>query len=107
MNSFHFHREEKDGFVIDTYALPEDINPADVFDMFEDQETLEGIESGKYEWFCAKVTASKNGIKLASEYLGGCCYKNLDDFINQDCYYGDMVRTVITEAKDAIKDLAL
>lgn len=64
------------------------------------------IDLGELEWFCAKITASKNGIELAEDYLGACCYATYEDFINLDCYYGDMVKTVIEQAKQAIIDLS-
>lgn len=90
---------------IDFYAL-EDFNG--VRGQFEDDDAAEIIaqlEAGDLVQFTAKVTASKNGIELAADYLGGCFYKDEKDFINNDCYYGDMVQTVIAEAKQAIIDL--
>lgn len=102
----HIHTEDRAGFKIDFYAL-EDHN--DVADQFEDADAAEimaQLEAGDLVKFTAKITASKNGIELASDYLGGCFYKDEKDFVNNDCYYGDMVQTVIEEAKKAIIDLA-
>lgn len=102
----YIHSEERDGFKIDFYAV-EDFQ--DVRGQFEDDDAAEIIaqlEAGDLVQFTAKVTASKNGIELASDYLGGCFYKDEIDFVNNDDYYGDMVRTVIEEAKKAIIDLA-
>lgn len=106
INIMHFHTEIKDGFTIDVYALPEDISPKGCFDTEDSQEIIDKIESGDLEWFCAKVTASKNGIILADDYLGACCYESLTDFINPDCYFGDMRESVIKQAKEAIKLLS-
>lgn len=102
----HIHTEDRNGFKIDFCAV-EDFQ--DVRGQFEDEDAAEIIaqlEAGDIVQFTAKVTASKNGIELASDYLGGCFYKDEKDFVNNDCYYGDMVRTVIEEAKKAIIDLA-
>lgn len=98
----HIHTEDRDGFKIDFYAV-EDFQ--DVRGQFEDDDAAEimaQLEAGDLVQFTAKITASKNGIELAAEYLGGCFYKDESDFVNNDCYYGDMVRTVIEEAKKAI-----
>lgn len=102
----HIHTEDRNGFKIDFYAV-EDFQ--DVRGQFEDDDAAEIIaqlEAGDLVQFTAKVTASKNGIELASDYLGGCFYKDEKDFVNNDDYYGDMVQTVIEEAKKAIIDLA-
>lgn len=102
----HIHSEDRDGFKIDFYALAEHITLEQLGYEAEDaEETRAQLEDGALVMFCAKITASKNGIELASDYLGGCIYKDEKDFINNDCYYGDMVRTVIAEAKQAIIDL--
>lgn len=101
----HIHTEDRNGFKIDFYAV-EDFQ--DVRGQFEDEdadEIIAQLEAGDLVQFTAKVTASKNGIELASEYLGACLYKDEKDFVNKDCYYGDMVQTVIAEAKQAIIDL--
>jgi hypothetical protein len=55
-------------------------------------------------YFIAKVTASKHGIELGTDYLGGCCYDRISEFLN-DPYFSDMVDNVITEAKETIKKL--
>ena len=53
------------------------------------------------DWFCAKVSAWKNGEELASTYLGCCCYKTAEDFYTtyHDDYFAGMVREVVAEAK--------
>lgn len=100
------HTEEREGFTIRTYALPEDISPIGQFDsggVALDQEIIDDIAAGNLTWFMAKVTASKNGIALADSYLGACCYKSHEGFIKDSGYYEDMVSEVIAEAKTAIK----
>ncbi len=99
------HEEEQDGFNIKLYLIPEDYAPD--WDMSEEEKEklFSDIDSGHLLWFCAKVAASKEGIELASDYLGGCCYESVQDFVSGDRYYRDMKRTVIDEARKVIQDL--
>ena len=98
--------ETVDGFDITFSVAPEDMAPDWDFETDEERDELfRKIDNGTLLWFVAKVTASKNGIELASDYLGGCCYESTDEFI-ADAYYFDMVQNVITEARDAIVKLA-
>lgn len=98
--------ETIDGFDIEFAVAPEDQAPDWDFETEEErEELLRKIDNGSLAWFVARVTASKNGIKLASDYLGGCCYESVEGFI-ADAYYFDMVQNVITEAREAIVKLA-
>ena len=90
---------EIDGFTIDTYVGPEDMEPD-----IDDGETLEQIRQGLLEWFQVKVTASKAGIELADTYLGGCCYFDPRSFIDDD-YWADMAGAVMEEATKKIEEL--
>lgn len=96
--------DDVDGFNVTFYALDEDVSPYDVFEIDEAKQLCQGIDNGKYVWFCAKVTASKLGIKLSSAYLGACCYDDYEDFIKDD-YCTDLVDEAIAEAKDKLKQL--
>ena len=53
------------------------------------------------EWFCARVSAWKNGEELASAYLGACCYKSVEEFYTEyhDDYFAQMMQEVVAEAK--------
>ena len=111
MYSEHIHREEREGFTIDFYACEEGISPRGEFmdeEGNDDEETLAKIADGTYAYFCAKVTASKEGVELATDYLGACCYNSAEEFCTTyaDGYYADMVATVIEEAKATIGKLA-
>jgi hypothetical protein len=98
------HTFTKDGFDIRFAVIPEMTHPNDHFD--DDGETAQAIADGDYEWFIACVTASKNGVELAEEYLGGCCYATFDAFMDENGYFDDMVETAIDVAKQTIDDLA-
>ena len=96
------HTFTKDGFDIRFAVIPELTHPNDHFD--DDGETARAIDAGDYEWFIAFVSASKNGVELADEYLGGCCYASFSDFMD-DGYFEDMVSTAIDTAKQNIEAL--
>lgn len=102
------HTEEVDGFEINFYAAPEDSHPRDSFDDSVDDidEICRKIDNGFYAWFIAKVTASKAGIELASDYLGACLYESCQQFVTENAYYADMKERVIEEAKQTIHILA-
>ena len=99
------HQEEKDGLIITLEITQETDAPDWDFESEQErQDLIEQINNGNILWFVAKVSAMKQGIVLADDYLGGCCYDSIKDFIN-DGYYQDMVDNVITEAKQKIIDL--
>lgn len=101
-------KREQDGFTIHCYALPEDMSPVGHFasgDDKADQEIIDKINDGTYRWFMVKVTASKEGIELGTDYLGGCCYESESEFVKEDDYYSDMRNAAIDEAKTILKKL--
>lgn len=95
-----------DGFDITLSALVEHISIADIFDssVCDVQDLINKVNRYELMWFCAEVTAYKNGIKLSSEYLGGCLYESLKDFI-KDPYFEDMKIQAIEQSKIIIKEL--
>lgn len=101
------HTEKYEGFDIVFEAIDEDMSPDDSYDWGDEDHRKEfygNIESGKWVWFCAKVTASRHDIVLATVYLGGCCYESIDQFI-QDVYYEELRNTVVSEAGQVINKL--
>ena len=102
MNWHLIDTSESNGFEIKFHVGPEDMHPNDFFD--DDGETAAAIDAGQYEWFIAKVTASKAGVKLGADYLGGCCYISAHEFM--DCpNYDDMVNQAIAAAKAKLAEL--
>jgi hypothetical protein len=101
------HSETRDGFDIAFYALPEDIDPRDCFDdaIEAEYDTFGKIERGELAWFCAKVTASRDGVELGCDYLGACCYESCAAFVSEDGYYPDMVAEAIEQAKATLARL--
>ena len=99
----YINSREKDGFELNLYFETE-YSPIDWdFESAEQERELhDKIESGELLHFCAKVTASKNGIELGVDYLGGCVYEGETDFMACG-YYNGMCEQAISEAKTAIK----
>jgi len=100
------YTEQSEGFEINLTLEPEYEQPDWDFESEQQkQDLLDKIESGELLWFVAKVTASKCGVELAVDYIGGCCYKSIDDFIENSGYYEDMKQTCINNAKEKILEL--
>lgn len=103
------HTETYEGFEINFYAEPETEDPTGYFasgDDALDAETVEMIRNGTYDWFVAKVTASKAGIVLGTDYLGGCCYDSARDFPTESGgYYEDMRDRAVSEALNTLESL--
>jgi len=98
------HTETQEGFAINLYVLPEYDSPFWLDDEEEQAELMDKIERGILVYFCAKVTASKAGVELGTDYLGSCCYESLKQFIADD-YYVEMKSTAISEANAKIQEL--
>ena len=88
----------------------------------ETGEVLEKLESGDLMAFTARARCYYQGAELASDYLGGCIYSELEDFADHRAcgkqnreyaakgesgrcgsYFTDMVKTVISEARKEVK----
>lgn len=94
------HEEEYKGLVIKLFLLPEYEQPD--WDITEAE--LTAIGNGNLLWFCAKVEASIDGHILGTDYLGGCCYESVENFVN-DGYYADMKENVFEQSCKAIENL--
>jgi len=97
-----------DGIDLTFNALIEDLPLDAIFDSSVDdlQELADKINNCDLVYFCAQVVASKNGIELASDYLGGCCYESYEQFVNSKDYIEDMKQTTLKEAKATILELS-
>ena len=90
----------------------------------DDGSVREGLENGKFIAFCAKAAVYYKGTELATDYLGGCIYRSLDEFMDhRECgkqnkvyaakgetgrcgsYFADMVKQVCDEARKELKRL--
>lgn len=76
---------ETDQFFVGFYAEPEDLDPADSFELAED---IEAVRSGAVEWFSAAVRVyykrnednPHRWLLIGSDYLGGCAYNTVREF---------------------------
>ena len=117
-------------FKISLIVEPEYGDPHDFFDSDED---IEFAYQGGPAWFSAEVRvdrwnpASEEWEKIASDHLGGCCYKTFEEFytahrdpdpMNRNSsimraekgqntvichYFPDMVSQAINSAREALK----
>ena len=98
---------ERDGFEIIVDKTYEDIDPWDqLSECFDSkQELYADIDSGKYEWFMLRVRVLVEGHELASEYLGGCLYKDAKDVL-VDGTAEDLIHMAMTDAKSQVYRLS-
>ena len=98
------HTESREGFDINLYVDQDTEDPSGHFD--DGGETVRMIREGRLEWFVAKVAASKQGIELSADYLGGCAYEKAIDFVGPG-YYEDMTKAVIAHARKTLLGLGV
>lgn len=91
---------EKEGFNLELSITQEELHPQDVFDDSIDDiaEICQKIDSGALYWFTARMRVFKHNIELGSDYLGGCLYDNLKEFID-DAYCEDLAYNALKEAR--------
>lgn len=92
---------EKDGYLITFEAEPEEISARRHFIKECGWTEAEFRKIKDFAWFCAKVSAYKDGEEMGSDYLGCCSYKTVKEFYTtyKNGYFADMVANAITEAK--------
>ena len=98
-------------FTVDLSVAPENMAPDEHFDWHfetekERQQLLEDINEGRLEWFIARVQVLWDGREIASDYLGGCCYKSFDEF-RHDPYFYSMIHEAIKEARQYFAALTI
>ena len=100
------HTETRDGFDIELALAPEDKAPDWDFESEDErQETSRRIDNGDLLWFVARVTAYRHGVPLGTEYLGGCCYDTVQEFL-RDGYFEGMVDEAVSEARSTVAAIA-
>lgn len=103
---------------VDAYA-------EDVLDLSwdDDGSVRKGLESGELIGFCVEATVYYNGNEVASDTLGGCIYKSIEEFQDhRECgkqnrqwaeqgkpgqcgsYFKDMIHAAIAEARKVLAD---
>ena len=75
-------------------------------------EVSERIENGEYVPYTVKALIEFDGNEIATDYLGQCIYENIKDFRDHvgskgkhGSYFTDMVRNVISEARDTLSNV--
>lgn len=68
-----------------------------------------GLDSGRFISFVARARVMLHGEEIASDYLGGCVYESLDEFMdhrgNNSSYFADMVHGVCRQAREHMRNL--
>lgn len=95
-----------DGYVVTFEAEPEHMNKRNHFRKECGWTEAQYRQIERFPWFSAKVTLWKDGKELATDYLGGCCYKTEDEFWTRykADYFADMVHECFCEAALATHD---
>jgi hypothetical protein len=95
------HYEEIWRFETARTAIIFDVAPEDDLDLSwdDDGSTREGLESGLYVAFVARVRCLIDGAEAGADYLGSCIYESAESFITDSSYFRDMVREAVAEAR--------
>lgn len=98
---------ERDGFDIIVDKSYEDMDPKDCFDdeCFNIKEIYSDIECGNLDWFMLRVRVMVEGLELASEYLGGCLYKDASEVLT-DGTAEDIIDVALEHAKTQVYRLS-
>jgi hypothetical protein len=92
------------------FRVDYDVTDEDDLDLSWDEDgcVRQGLQSGKYVAFQARVAVYWKGHEIGADYLGGCIYENVEQFMdhrgikrqpNCGSYFTDMIRTAIKEAR--------
>lgn len=91
----------RDGFIICFEAQKEDQTAEEYFKSKcgWSEKDCEGLND--LAFFCACVSAWKDGKQQGIAYLGACCYNAIEEFYTayKDDYFSDMVDEAIDQAK--------
>lgn len=114
-------------FRVELQTMPEDLDPADSFEM---QEDIDAVHNGDVLWFQARVVVYLDGKTVGIDTLGGCAYNSFEEFytshrdrdpMNRNCsimraahggnvvlchYFPSMVAEAIADARRNIAKLA-
>ena len=95
----------RDGFFVIVDKTWEDLNPRDCFDdsCFDLKEMCEDIEAGNLDWFMLRVRVLVDGHELASEYLGGCLYKDAREVLTDGTAEDLIGQAMVTAKREAYR----
>ena len=89
------------------YQIVFDVTEDDDLDLSWDDsgETAEGLESGKYVAFVARVRVihKPSECELGFDQLHSCIYESPNQFRRESIYFHDMVRTACLDAREHAK----
>jgi len=91
------HERQIGRVLIQTYTMPEEIPPEDVF---ESQKDIDVIHAGLIAYFAVQVEVHF-GPFYGIDYLGGCAYYSPEDFIGPG-YWRDMIHEAAKDCRQSI-----
>ena len=91
-------REQRGDLEIIVDKTWEDLDPKQCFEEEDLPELYEKINNGTYDWFMLRVRVLVEGLEVAEEFLGGCCYEDAREVL-KDGTAEDMIHTAIEAAK--------
>lgn len=100
----------EDGITIELAISEEDIpvrgsfaSGDDAADKALEDDIIRRADAGDvWAWCCVRVRASLDGFQ-GEDYLGGCSYRDANDFVGQDYYYPDMVDRAIADLRATLE----
>lgn len=66
-------------FTVKLQVCDETMDPADSFQFDED---IEMVRNGDVLWFGARCVVEFDGVEVGDDFLGGCAYHDIDEFLS-------------------------
>lgn len=96
---------ERDGYTVVVDKTWEDLSPRDLFEAEDADDICRRIDSCELDWFMLRVRVLVEGLELAEEYLGGCCYEDAREVLT-DGTAEDKIYEAMHEAKKHVYRLS-
>jgi hypothetical protein len=103
----------RDDVVINVFAIADDlevegnasVSGDDNYDRLIEEEINLRLWAGDvWAWANVEVRVSWRHLE-GSDYLGACSYKNEQDFIENSCYYDEMVNSALADLNGQIQGM--
>lgn len=96
---------ERDGFTVVVDKTWEDLSPRDLFEEEDADDICRRIDSCELDWFMLRVRVMVEGLEMACETLGGCCYEDAREVLT-DGTAEDKIWEALREAKKDVYRLS-
>ena len=96
-------RYERDGFTVVVDKTWEDLSPRDLFELEDADDICRKIDNCELDWFMLRVRVLVEGMELAAEYLGGCCYEDAKDVLTDGTAEDKIYEALAAAKKDVYR----